>query len=130
MTGGRVVVLGTTGRNFGAGMSGGIAYVYDVDDQFASLVNYEMVTLEDLDDVDREFLRTTITHHRDFTGSAVAETVLSGWDDRDRPIPQGDADRLQAGPERDRPRQGRRPRRGADRRPHHGSSPRMNKEVN
>src|SRR4029078_1351717 len=44
MTGGRVVVLCTRGRNFGAGMSGGIAYVYDVDDQFASLVNYEMVT--------------------------------------------------------------------------------------
>ena len=80
MTGGRVVVLGTTGRNFGAGMSGGIAYVYDVDDEFASLVNYEMVTLEDLDDVDREFLRTTITQHRDLTGSAVAERVLSGWD--------------------------------------------------
>ena len=80
MTGGRVVVLGTTGRNFGAGMSGGIAYVYDVDDEFASLVNYEMVTLEDLDDVDREFLRTTITQHRDFTGSAVAEKVLSGWE--------------------------------------------------
>ena len=80
MTGGRVVVLGTTGRNFGAGMSGGIAYVYDVDDQFASLVNYEMVTLEDLDDVDREFLETTITQHRDFTGSAVAEKVLADWE--------------------------------------------------
>ena len=62
MTGGRVVVLGPTGRNFGAGMSGGIAYVYDVDDRFASLVNYEMVTLEDLDDVDREFLRDDDRH--------------------------------------------------------------------
>ena len=80
MTGGRVVVLGTTGRNFGAGMSGGIAYVYDVDGLFASLVNYEMVALEDLDDHDRDFLRTTITRHRDFTGSAVAERVLTGWD--------------------------------------------------
>ena len=44
---------GRPGRNFGAGMSGGIAYVYDLDDGFASLVNYEMVTLEDLDDTDR-----------------------------------------------------------------------------
>ncbi|MET0661784.1 MAG: glutamate synthase-related protein, partial [Ilumatobacteraceae bacterium] len=80
MTGGRVVVLGTTGRNFGAGMSGGIAYVYDVDDRFASLVNYEMVTVEDLDDLDRDFVRETVTRHRDFTGSMVAERVLAGWD--------------------------------------------------
>ncbi len=80
MTGGRVVVLGTTGRNFGAGMSGGIAYVYDLEDRFASLVNYEMVQVEDLDDVDRDYLLTTITRHRDFTGSAVAERVLADWD--------------------------------------------------
>ncbi len=80
MTGGRVVVLGTTGRNFGAGMSGGIAYVYDVDDRFASLVNYEMVTVEELDDVDRDFLRDTVTRHRDLTGSMVAERVLADWD--------------------------------------------------
>ena len=80
MTGGRVVVLGTTGRNFGAGMSGGIAYVYDLEDRFASLVNYEMVEVEDLDDVDRDYLLTTITRHRDFTGSAVAERVLADWD--------------------------------------------------
>ena len=73
-------MLGSTGRNFGAGMSGGIAYVYDVDDRFASLVNYEMVTVEDLDDIDRDFLRTTITRHRDFTGSMVAELVLADWD--------------------------------------------------
>ena len=53
MTGGRVVVLGATGRNFGAGMSGGIAYVYDPTGLFPSLVNYEMVELEPLDDVDR-----------------------------------------------------------------------------
>jgi glutamate synthase (NADPH) large chain len=80
MTGGRVVILGSTGRNFGAGMSGGIAYVYDPDDRFASLVNYEMVKLEELDGSDIEFLRTTIDRHRELTGSAVADRVLADWD--------------------------------------------------
>ncbi len=81
MTGGRVVVLGPTGRNFGAGMSGGIAYVYDPDERFADLVNYEMVALEDLTDTDVEFLHTTISRHRELTGSAVADWVLDGWSD-------------------------------------------------
>jgi glutamate synthase (NADPH/NADH) large chain len=80
MTGGRVVVLGPTGRNFGAGMSGGIAYVYDPDEVFASKVNYEMVALEDLDDADRDFLLDIVTRHRDLTGSAVAERVLESWE--------------------------------------------------
>ena len=52
MTGGRVVVLGPTGRNFGAGMSGGVAYVYDPDGAFPALVNHEMVELETLDEDD------------------------------------------------------------------------------
>ncbi len=81
MTGGRVVVLGPTGRNFGAGMSGGIAYVYDPARAFASNVNYDMVDLENLDDADREFLAGVISRHRDFTGSAVAERILEAWDD-------------------------------------------------
>jgi len=80
MTGGRVVVLGPTGRNFGAGMSGGIAYVYDPEEVFAAKVNYEMVALEDLDDTDREFLLDTVTRHRDLTGSSVAERILQSWD--------------------------------------------------
>ncbi len=84
MTGGRVVILGSTGRNFGAGMSGGIAYVYDPHDRFASLVNYEMVKLEDLEPNDVEFLRTTIERHRELTGSAVADRVLAAWDDEVR----------------------------------------------
>ena len=79
MTGGRVVVLGPTGRNFGAGMSGGIAYVYDPDDVFAAKVNYDMVALEDLDDTDREFLLATVTRHRDLTGSEVAQRILAEW---------------------------------------------------
>jgi glutamate synthase (NADPH/NADH) large chain len=61
-------------------MSGGIAYVLDPDEVFASKVNYEMVELEPLDDDDRAFLRETITSHRDFTGSAVADRVLADWD--------------------------------------------------
>jgi glutamate synthase (NADPH/NADH) large chain len=81
MTGGRVVVLGRTGRNFGAGMSGGIAYVYDPDEVFASRVNYEMVELQPLDDGDRAFLDDTIRRHRDLTGSAVADRILGRWDE-------------------------------------------------
>jgi glutamate synthase (NADPH/NADH) large chain len=79
MTGGRVVILGGTGRNFGAGMSGGIAYVYDPEGTFASEVNYEMVELEELDDSDRTFLRDTIVRHRDYTGSTVADRILRSW---------------------------------------------------
>ena len=80
MTGGRVVVLGETGRNFGAGMSGGIAYVYDPNGKFASKVNYEMVELEPLTSDDRTFLKDTVQRHYDFTGSTVAEGMLASWE--------------------------------------------------
>ena len=79
MTGGRVVVLGDTGRNFGAGMSGGIAYVYDPRDDFDRRVNYDMVAVEPLDDEDREFLRTSVERHFEFTESAVARRILTAW---------------------------------------------------
>ncbi len=79
MTGGRVVVLGPTGRNFAAGMSGGIAYVHDPADQFDALVNYDMVDLDPLTDADREWLRTTVERHRELTGSDVANRLLSQW---------------------------------------------------
>jgi glutamate synthase (NADPH/NADH) large chain len=79
MTGGRVVVLGATGRNFGAGMSGGIAYVYDRNNDFDRRVNYEMVEVEQLDDGDREFLRTTVEAHFGHTDSAVAKGLLASW---------------------------------------------------
>ena len=79
MTGGRVIVLGPTGRNFGAGMSGGIAYVYDPDGAFAEKVNYDMVDLEPLNDEDRAFLHDTVVRHRDFTGSTVAAAILNSW---------------------------------------------------
>lgn len=77
MTGGRVVVLGTTGRNFAAGMSGGIAYVLDMAHTFPSKVNMEMVELGKVTDP-REIaeLRGLIEDHRHYTGSEVADRVL------------------------------------------------------
>jgi glutamate synthase domain-containing protein 3 len=80
MTGGRVVVLGPTGRNFAAGMSGGIAYVLDPDSEFAAKCNTEMVELEDPSDDDLAEVRALVEEHRDRTGSEVAERVLAGWD--------------------------------------------------
>jgi glutamate synthase (NADPH/NADH) large chain len=80
MTGGRVVVLGPTGRNFAAGMSGGVAFVYDPNDTFPALVNYEMVELEPLDEDDREWLRVTVERHKEATGSKVAARLLDGWE--------------------------------------------------
>ena len=79
MTGGRVVVLGATGRNFAAGMSGGIAYVYDPDGQLPSNVNYEMVELEHVGGEDEEWLRAAIARHGSFTDSAIAERILAAW---------------------------------------------------
>ena len=79
MTGGTVVVLGATGRNFGAGMSGGIAYLYDRDGDVDRCVNPEMVAIETLSDTDREQLKAIIERHRDFTGSQSAERMLASW---------------------------------------------------
>jgi glutamate synthase (NADPH) large chain len=80
MTGGRVVVLGPTGRNFGAGMSGGVAYVHDPDGEFPSRLNGEMVSLRELDDEDRAFVRALVERHLAETGSDVAEGLLGDWD--------------------------------------------------
>jgi glutamate synthase (NADPH/NADH) large chain len=74
-----VVVLGPTGRNFGAGMSGGIAYVWDPDRSFAADVNPEMVELERLEDLDTTWLVGTIFRHCDLTGSEVAARILKDW---------------------------------------------------
>ena len=79
MTGGRVVVLGPTGRNFAAGMSGGIAYLYDPNDQLVCNINYEMVDLEPLSQADEQWLESTITRHRDFTQSVIAQEILASW---------------------------------------------------
>jgi glutamate synthase (NADPH/NADH) large chain len=79
MTGGRVVVLGATGRNFAAGMSGGVAYVYDRDGEFASRVNYELVEIEPLDETDLVWLKSTVEKHVEYTGSEVGQRLLNSW---------------------------------------------------
>ena len=79
MTGGRVVVLGPTGRNFAAGMSGGIAYIYDPDNSFATRVNTDMVAVETLEDDDLSSLFAIISRHHEFTDSAVARRIGSDW---------------------------------------------------
>ncbi|QFZ19327.1 glutamate synthase large subunit [Saccharothrix syringae] len=77
MTGGRVVVLGPTGRNFAAGMSGGVAYLLDA---AVGRVNPEMVDLDPLDEEDRAFLRSAVEKHYAETDSAVAHALLADWD--------------------------------------------------
>ncbi len=79
MTGGRVVVLGPTGRNFGAGMSGGEAFVYDPNHTFERLVNTEMVDLDPLELDDREWLSGILADHAAYTGSTVAEKILANF---------------------------------------------------
>lgn len=80
MTGGRVVVLGETGRNFAAGMSGGIAYVWDKNNTFKKLYNPEMVDLFNLDnEKDQGELFTLIQNHLHYTHSTVAESILDDW---------------------------------------------------
>jgi len=80
MTGGKVIILGNTGRNFGAGMSGGIAYVYDLNGDFETKCNKETFELEKLSKDDLEDLKQFITKHRDLTGSEVAKSILGSWD--------------------------------------------------
>jgi glutamate synthase (NADPH/NADH) large chain len=79
MTGGRVVVLGPTGRNFAAGMSGGLAFLRDTDGRAASRVNGDMVDLDPLDGDDLEWLRATVERYRQDTDSSVADAILDDW---------------------------------------------------
>ena len=79
MTGGRAVILGPTGRNFAAGMSGGVAYVHDPEGVFPRRVNSEMVELEELLEEDEGWLRDRIEKHRHETGSDVAARILADW---------------------------------------------------
>ena len=80
MTGGRVVVLGPTGRNFAAGMSGGVAYVLDEHGVFDARINTAMVEVERVEDAEEaDALRTLLERHRDYTGSGVASRVLDAW---------------------------------------------------
>ena len=81
MTGGTVIVLGKTGRNFAAGMSGGIAYVYDEIKNFKSeLCNLEMVDLDPLSSDDYADLKAQITNHFVYTNSSLANDILQNWD--------------------------------------------------
>ncbi|MEX2080354.1 MAG: glutamate synthase subunit alpha, partial [Dehalococcoidia bacterium] len=80
MTGGRVVVIGRSGRNFAAGMSGGVAYVFDDEGDFARRCNREMVDLEALDDSEElDLVRGLVERHLGYTGSTVAARLLQDW---------------------------------------------------
>ena len=82
MTGGRVVVLGHTGRNFAAGMSGGIAYVFDEKDELVANCNKEMVNLQKLTDpVEIDHVKIMLQRHLDATQSAFARRILDNWDE-------------------------------------------------
>ena len=81
MTGGRVVVLGKTGRNFAAGMSGGIAYVFDPEHNLEKLTNHDMVELEGMEDEDRMEVKTLIEKHFQYTKSDPAEWILENWNE-------------------------------------------------
>ena len=81
MTGGRVIVLGETGRNFAAGMSGGIAYVYDPKNKFINgLCNTETIEFEDITSEDAHELKQTIEKHVLYTNSSLGEKLLGDWD--------------------------------------------------
>jgi glutamate synthase (NADPH/NADH) large chain len=80
MTGGVAVILGQTGRNFAAGMSGGIAYVYNLKNDFEKLCNHEMVDLDPLDASDTILLQKMLTAHYDKTGSSVAKFILADFE--------------------------------------------------
>jgi glutamate synthase (NADPH/NADH) large chain len=79
MTGGMAVILGPTGRNFGAGMSGGVAYVYDPQDRFHDYCNMELVDFDPLEYDDMKVLRQMIENHFNNTRSTVAEEILHSW---------------------------------------------------
>jgi glutamate synthase (NADPH) large chain len=81
MTGGMVVILGETGRNFAAGMSGGVAYVYDRAGVFPVRVNKEMVELEEMMEEDYHQVRIMVRNHLSYTGSRVALGILSEWEE-------------------------------------------------
>ncbi|MEJ2494674.1 MAG: glutamate synthase-related protein, partial [Ignavibacteriaceae bacterium] len=81
MTGGKVVVIGKTGRNFAAGMSGGIAYVWDSEDSFEKLVNKQMVELEEIkNETEFENLYSLIENHYKYTSSQRAKLILDSWE--------------------------------------------------
>ncbi len=82
MTGGRIVILGKTGRNFAAGMSGGIAYILDEEGDFNARCNMGMVELEALtQDEDIEAVKSLVSRHIQYTQSSVGKNILDNWSD-------------------------------------------------
>jgi len=79
MTGGRALILGKTGRNFAAGMSGGIAWIYNPDNDFASNCNTEMVDLDPLTAQDEEQIINLLKKHINLTNSKLAQQILNNW---------------------------------------------------
>ncbi len=88
MTGGRAVILGPTGRNFAAGMSGGVAYVWDLNGDFEKHCNLEMVELDRLGTRARDELRNLVELHEKYTGSSAARRVLADWPEAARQFVQ------------------------------------------
>ena len=80
MTGGRALILGKTGRNFAAGMSGGIAWIYNPDNSFAENCNTEMVDLDPVSDEDKAELLGLIQNHFNYTKSSVAKFVIDDFE--------------------------------------------------
>jgi glutamate synthase (ferredoxin) len=80
MTGGKVIILGKTGRNFAAGMSGGIAYIYDKENNFINgLCNTESIDFENLSNEDNIHLKHHINEHVKYTNSGLGKKILSNW---------------------------------------------------
>jgi glutamate synthase (NADPH/NADH) large chain len=81
MTGGIVVVIGPTGQNFGAGMSGGVAFVHNPNKLLAARTNHQLVDLDPVGPERREMLKGLLTEHLERTGSDVARELLSRWEE-------------------------------------------------
>ncbi len=81
MTGGKVLILGEVGKNFGAGMSGGMAYIYDTKSLFAGQCNTEMVDLEQPEEEDLAWIEQKLNEHYAYTGSVLAQEILVNWNE-------------------------------------------------
>ncbi len=81
MTGGLAIILGETGQNFAAGMSGGVAYVWDRAGTFEDKVNFEMVSLDSLNEEDQGILREYVDKHFQYTTSNVAFQITQNWEE-------------------------------------------------
>ena len=97
MTGGRVVILGEVGRNFGAGMSGGIAYIYNPNKTLEARANASMIDFDSMDKASiSELFELTKKHYR-YTGSKIADRILNNWDEEILSFREGYAKSLKRG---------------------------------